>query len=109
MFGRRMKHYQGGVPVVPYQRFVHDFPNLDPSRHARQTFRRWAGLFSVAAGYMFARFTVNPQQLLNPWYNRPDLKPYPAMVHYEEGAKDESIEKWMRYKVYMKQRREQDA
>lgn len=30
--GRRMKHYQGGVPVVPYQRFVHDFPNVEPGR-----------------------------------------------------------------------------
>jgi hypothetical protein len=31
------------------------------------------------------------------------------MVHYEEGAKDESTEKWMKYKVYIKHRREQDA
>lgn len=35
VIGRRMKRYGGGVPVVPYQRFIHDFPNLEPARQAR--------------------------------------------------------------------------
>lgn len=60
MFGRRMNHYQGGVPVVPYQRFVHDFPNLEPSRMSRNVFRWWSGLFVVVAGHLFARATVDP-------------------------------------------------
>jgi hypothetical protein len=30
MIGRRMKHSQGGVPAVPMQRWVHDFPNVKP-------------------------------------------------------------------------------
>jgi predicted nucleic acid-binding protein len=28
--GRRSKHYQGGVPIVPQQRWIHDFINVDP-------------------------------------------------------------------------------
>ena len=78
--GRRMKVYQGGVPVVPYQRFIHDFPNLEPGKAARNTFRWWSLLTSVALGFAFARVTVNQEQLLNPWYTRPDLKPFAAMV-----------------------------
>ena len=30
--GRRMRVYQGGVPIVPYQRFIHDFPKVEPGR-----------------------------------------------------------------------------
>ena len=75
-----MKRYQGGVPVVPYQRFIHDFPNLEPAHAARSTFRWWARLSSVAIGFVFARYTVNQEQVLNPWYTRPDLKPFAAMV-----------------------------
>ena len=29
---------------------------------------------------MFASYTVSEKLLQNRWYNRPDLKPYPAMV-----------------------------
>lgn len=28
--GRRAKHYQGGVPIVPQPRWVFDFINVDP-------------------------------------------------------------------------------
>ena len=28
LFGRRAQTYQGGASVVPYQRFVHDNPNM---------------------------------------------------------------------------------
>ena len=28
--GERAKNTQGGVPIVPSQRLIHDFPNLEP-------------------------------------------------------------------------------
>jgi hypothetical protein len=78
-----MKVNQGGVPVVPYQRFIHDFPNLEPANKSRKLFRRWSLLSAMAMGFIFARYTVNQEQLLNPWYTRPDLKPFAAMVKNE--------------------------
>jgi len=30
IIGRRMMRGQTGVPIVPMQRFVNDFPNVDP-------------------------------------------------------------------------------
>ena len=100
MFGNRMKRYQGGVPVVPYQRFVHDFPNLEPTRISRNTFRNWSFLACLTAGFIFARVTVNPQQKLNVWYNRPDLKPFPAMVKENEGVPDDVTEQTMLKTAY---------
>lgn len=38
---------------------------------------------AMAMGFIFARYTVNQEQLLNPWYTRPDLKPFAAMVKNE--------------------------
>ena len=32
LIGKRTQTYQGGVAVVPYQRWVHDFPNVHPMR-----------------------------------------------------------------------------
>jgi hypothetical protein len=32
LVGRRMKHGRGGVPVVPVQRFVDDWPSVEPSK-----------------------------------------------------------------------------
>lgn len=58
--GRRMKHYQGGVPVVPvYNRFIHDFINVEPGRAARSHFRWWSVLTSVVGGFFFAYMTVD--------------------------------------------------
>ena len=37
--GRRVQRYQGGVPIVPYQRFVYDFPNVDPGYLSRKKFK----------------------------------------------------------------------
>ena len=34
----------------------------------------------VVAGLVFAFATVDNRQRVNQWYNRPDLKPFPAMV-----------------------------
>lgn len=78
--GRRMTRYQGGTPIVPYNRIVWDYVNLDPTKHARSTFRFYWMLTCAAGGFLFATFTVSDKFLINKWYNRPDLKPFPAMV-----------------------------
>lgn len=41
-------------------------------------------LSSAIAGYLFAQYFTDVRTLYNPWYNRPDLKPYPAMVEPDE-------------------------
>ena len=58
-FGRRMRTYQGGVPVVPYQRFIHDFPNVEPARAGRLAFRMGCLGFCAMAGFVFAKYTVH--------------------------------------------------
>lgn len=98
--GRRMKMTQGGVPITPVQRFVHDFPNLEPSRLARKTFTWWSIGTAVALGYLFAKATTNPQTMQNTWYNRPDLKPYPAMVHHDEGYPRDVTNETMKQSLY---------
>jgi hypothetical protein len=75
-----MLRKQGGVPIVPYQRFIHDFPDVDPGRLPRKTFRKYFMLTCITGGLLFAFYTVDNNQIRNTWYNRPDLKPYPAMV-----------------------------
>jgi len=54
MIGRRSLRYQGGAPIVPYQRFIHDFPNLEPAFNSQRTFKCWAYGSSLVAGYIFA-------------------------------------------------------
>jgi len=78
--------------VVPYQRFVHDFPNLEPSHVSRITFKRWTYGSAALFGIIFAGLVTDKRILQNEWYNRPDLKPFPAMV-----AVDEEVEKKMKY------------
>ena len=64
MIGRRAKHYQGGVPVVPtYVRFHYDFINVEPSRAGRLAFRWWAVGSALIGGYIFARMTTDNQQV----------------------------------------------
>ena len=82
--GRRMKHKQGGVPIVPQQRFVHDFPNLEPGRAARLNFRWYYYGTMIVTGYVFAQFMTRSDTQNNWWYNRPDLKPHPHMVAQED-------------------------
>ena len=55
LIGRRAQVYQGGVPVVPYQRWVHDHPNVDPTRSIRRAFRRYTIATCGIAGFIFAR------------------------------------------------------
>ena len=85
MIGRRMRVTRGGVPQVPLNRHVHDFPNVDPGFVARKWFRFYAFGSSTVAGFIFARAITDPtRRTSNQWYNRPDLKPYPAMVAQPE-------------------------
>ena len=54
IIGRRMKHTQGGTPMVPMQRYVHDFPNLEPNHHSKKTFRWYSFLTCGVLGFIFA-------------------------------------------------------
>lgn len=80
IIGRRSKRYSGGTPVVPYQRFINDFPNLEPTRLSKVTFRYWSFGTSIVFGYVFAQQVTDNRILIDPWYNRSDMKPFPAMV-----------------------------
>lgn len=81
---RRMNHYQGGVPVIPNNKYSHDFVNLDPGHFSRKNFRWYFFGICLAGGYLFASYTTNSNQRHDAWYSRPDLKPFPAMVPKEE-------------------------
>ncbi len=79
--GRKMKTSKGGVPIVPLNRWVHDFPHPEPGRTSRLTFRYYSFAACAFAGYIFARqVTDSFVRTSNQWYNRPDLKPFAAMV-----------------------------
>jgi hypothetical protein len=77
---RNSKVFSGGVPLVPLNNFVYDFVNLEPSHIARKSFRRtfFATLFCF--GIAFGYCTTSSDILKNKWYNRPDLRAFPAMV-----------------------------
>ena len=81
---RRMKRYQGGVPAVPYLKYGYDFVNLDPGYYSRKAFRFYFFGLCLAGGYMFASYTVDANVMKDPWFTRPDLKPFPAMVPKDE-------------------------
>ena len=60
MIGRSYKREWCGVPVVPINRWVHDFPKVDPGHFARKTFKYYSRWSCLALGYLFARtFTDN--------------------------------------------------
>ena len=103
--GRRMKHYQGGVPVVPglHTRFTHDFINVEPARASRQFFRWYAISTALVCGYLFAYLTVDSSmKASNGWYNRPDFKPKAAMVKSPE--EDDASHRSMKAASYQKHR-----
>lgn len=79
--GRRAQRYQGGVPIVPQQRWVHDFPNVDPGYLTRKIFKKYFFGTCIVGGFLFSYMTVDgDHQKKDAWYSRPDLKPFPAMV-----------------------------
>jgi len=86
MIGRYNKQTRGGVPVVHQNRFVHDFPKIDPGRTARHYFRWYSFGSAMIVGLVFAHYTTNVDfKSSNTWYNRPDLKPFAAMVEQPES------------------------
>ena len=100
-----MKHYQGGVPVIPgnHMRFTHDFVNIEPAKASRQFFRFYAFGTAILCGYLFAQYTVDPaMKAQNGWYNRPDFKPKAAMVHSVED--DDASIRSMKQQSYQKHR-----
>ena len=108
--GRRMKHYQGGVPVIPgnHMRFTHDFVNIEPALASRQFFRWYAFGTALLAGYLFAQYTVDPaMKATNGMYNRPDFKPKAAMVQSVEDN-DVSMTS-MKQQTYQKHKNLGDA
>jgi hypothetical protein len=78
--GRKAQTFGGGVPLVPLNNFVYDFPHLEPSRISRKRFRLTFFSFLFASGMAFAYMTTSADLLSNKWYNRPDLRAFPAMV-----------------------------
>ena len=88
-FGKKAQTREFGVPKVPLQKYLHDFYNLDPAFHARRVFRRTFFVTCSLGGIGFAYLTVENKNK-NPWYSRPDTKPFPAMVpkdHLERNEK----------------------
>jgi len=79
-------------------RFFHNFPNIAANQHSRIHFRRWAVISSFAVGYTLACWLVDDSALKNDWFNRPDFKPYPAMVKKEGLVKEH--EDYMMQKNY---------
>jgi len=81
MIGRRFKVMKFGVPRVPMNRWIHDFPKPEPGKSSRLTFRYYSIISSLVLGHLFARYVTDPKPMhSNEWYNRPDLKPFAAMV-----------------------------
>lgn len=54
--GRRAQRYQGGVAVVPYQRFVHDCPNVKPGSQVAYYFKKWGYGTAIFGGFCFAMY-----------------------------------------------------
>jgi hypothetical protein len=78
--GRWSQRTQGGLPRVPINRYLTDFINLDPASYARRRFRRFFFATCMTGGIAFAYLTTDRRQTRDEWYNRPDLKPFKAMV-----------------------------
>jgi hypothetical protein len=73
------------------QRFIHDFPNVEPAVYSRKTFMWYSTLSSLLFGYCFAYYVTDERRVLNTWYNRPDLKPYAAMVDPLPGSGEDDV------------------
>jgi hypothetical protein len=82
--GRWAQKTQGGVPRIPMNRYLTDFINLDPSSYAKKRFRRFFIGTCMVGGVFFAFMTTDSRQMRDEWYNRPDLKPFKAMVAQDD-------------------------
>jgi hypothetical protein len=108
LVGRRAMVSQGGVAASPVQRFVHDWPNVNPTRTVWKHFRRWSAVTCLLVGYTFARYATDDSRLKNQYYTRPDLKPKAAMVNestdYDPIAYQQLLEQ--NYSQYKSQQKE---
>lgn len=80
--GRRMQ-YRGGVPVVHNPRFVYDYIVVDPRKIASRQF--YKGFFgaTILGGIAAISLLPAPYYGKDTWGQRPDFKPFPAMVPEE--------------------------
>jgi (2Fe-2S) ferredoxin len=96
LIARRGQVYNSGVPLVPYQRYVHMYPNVQPKLATWKVFNKYAWAAALFGGYLFSRAITDTSPLRNEWYNRPDFKPVPAMVNehieYDEVAVKQLME-----------------
>ena len=78
--GRWAQTYQGGVPVVPMNRWIEEWPNVEAGRATRKMFRRYAFGTCFVTGCALAVAFTDTGKMRNRDYTRPDLKPKAAMV-----------------------------
>ena len=95
VIGNWSKVRQSGVPVVPFPRYKPDWPNVQPTAQATRNFKMYAFGTCLAAGYLFAYMTTDKTRTKNTWYNRPDLKPFPAMVKGEMDVTEKTARESM--------------
>jgi len=86
--GKKSQASRAGVPVYPVQRFIHNFPNIHPSRTIWRKFRRYAGMTLIGAGALACHNYMPTYHLQNQYYTRPDLKPKAAMVKGQNDYDD---------------------
>ncbi len=106
LVGRRYR-YAMGVPAVPKNRFLYDYPNVDPSHNARKRFYIGFATTAILGGMAFAsNFTYTPMTG-DAWRQRPDHKPYPAMVA-KESMSDQDRQVFEQYWKYAMKRNTND-
>lgn len=81
LIGRQYQKTWHGVPLVPIQWYKHDFIDVSPGVYARKLFRKYSVGSALALGWMYAFYvTDGTGWRSDKLKNRPDMKPYPAMV-----------------------------
>jgi len=94
--GRSAQTSRGGVPIVPTQRWIHNWPNVHPMRSTWRMYRRWVAYTLIVGGTLVAQSWHTRSYMRNDFYSRPDLKPKAAMVNsqntYDEIAYQQVLE-----------------
>jgi hypothetical protein len=109
IIAKKFKSTSGGVPLVPYQRFVHDFINVEPTAYSRWRFRLFFIGSSLAFGIFFAGYMMKDDSYKkNKWFNRPDLRPYPAMVPKECLDPQDSLVYEAHYQTFRNKKAKED-
>lgn len=103
LIGRRATMTQGGVSIVPNQRYVDEFPNVYANKTTNKFFKRYAFGACILGGFVLGRMMSDDAILKNETYTRPDLKPFPAMVR-EPSEYDNEAYQQMLERNYLKYR-----